>query len=44
MNVMRWPCCSATLAATMFAEAPINVPFPKKKRNENQMIIFALEN
>lgn len=27
---MRYPCCSATLAATIFAEAPINVPFPEK--------------
>lgn len=32
LNVIRYPCCSATLAATIFAEAPINVPFPEEEK------------
>lgn len=37
-----YPCCSAMPAHTTLADAPINVPFPKKKiekqKNEDKLI------
>lgn len=39
MNVKRYPFFSATEAQTIFADAPINVPFPNEKKNKQVFLV-----